>query len=582
MTTGEHDWPVPRVLSPDESGEVVDELDRVAVSLIADGRPARLAGQLPALRDVEFGGHPWAALLVAAALQAVATGDDARVGELLVSAEDDFGRVGEQRGFGFVAYVRGLGALGRGNLADAAVWWRRAREYFGEDGGPLDERALANLGLAEYHEGNLQHALLTTEQALVLARRHHNRRAEGMSLLYLGFFSLWAGDFGRADTLLSAARTVYGEISDPFDRAEWPLVEAACGVLHALRRDQPCAEAAFTAALEASENVQTPWFTAMIRALRAEFCAQWQPARSLTDARAAFDFLAGVIGDEWWCRWARRAVAVADMHVGNLDAAGHALESLLREPLNPIERAGTLVMLGECRWRARSTAEALDALHEALRLADSTGSRYLQARALCLLAEVDHEHRDRWRDRALVAMTRDPAYRALLTSHTPLRINAFGPGRILVGDRPATFATRHAKAAVFILAFAGNDGVNAETLAEHLWPNVSSTAWHGRVRTLLWQIRQALGEEAWRLERRGTIVQLDLAGSTFDVDEARRLAHMVLRGSPIGADTRTQLVATLRQPLATTYQYEDWLSEHANELHALAAKLTAHSSETHV
>ena len=557
-----------------EVADVVDELDRVAVSVIVDGRPARLAPLLPVLQQVDFGGHPWAALVVAGALQAVATGDDARIVELLVSAEDAFCRSGDERGLGCVAYVRGLGALARGNLVAAAVWWRQAREYFGDDGGPLNERALANLGLAEYHEGHLRDALLITEQALVLARCHGNRRAEGMALLYLAFFSLWAGDFGRADTLLTTARRVYNEIPDPFDRSEWPLVEAACAVLYALRRNRHCAEAAFAAALEASESLETPWFTAMIRSLRAECCASWDATRSFADARAALDFLEGIQHDDWWCRWARRALAVADMHIGNVEAARDALEALLQEPLNPIERAGTLLVLGECRWRTRNTAEALDALYEARLLADNSRSRYLQARALCLLAEVDHEHRAQWRGRALEVMDRDSAYRALLTSSTPLHIEAFGCGRILLGDRRATFATRHAEATVFILAFAGMEGVDAETLAEQFWPNVSSSVWHGRLRTLLWQIRRGLGDEAWRLERDGAIVRLDLAGATVDVDETRRRAHAVLRGSPVESGERTQLAATLRQPLVAAYQYEEWLCDHANELRGLAARLT--------
>ena len=571
----DHDVPLrsadPMNLS--EAAELVAELDRIAVTLIGDGRPERLAPRIAGLDDDELDGHPWAAVVVAAALQADTGGTDPRIDQFLMAADDAFWRDADERGLGYVAFVRGSRALGRGNLIDAAAWWHQAREYLGDEGGPLNELALAHLGLAEYHYGHLGEALRVTEQALALARRRRNRRGEGLSLLYLAFFALWAGEFTRAETLFTTARTVYGEIPDPLERFESPLVEAGLAALRALRRQRMGAEALFDSALEASEALHTEWFTAIIRALRAELCASWNPARSIADAHTAIDFLEGVMRDEWWCRWARRALALADLHAGNLRAAHQGLTELLQDRLNPIERVWTLLPLAECRWRSGDTAAALDLLHQSAVLADDSGSRYLQARAVCLLAEVDAENRQAWRTRALTLMDRDPAYRVLLTSSTPLRVDAFGRGRIMLADKPAKFATRHAEAAVFILALAGTDGVNAETLAEHLWPNVASSVWPGRVRTLLWQIRRALGDEAWRLERDGPIVRLDLAGATFDVDDARHLARTVLQGLPVPTEDRARLLARLRQPLLTAYQYEEWLTEYTSELGALDTKL---------
>jgi tetratricopeptide (TPR) repeat protein len=521
----------------------------------------------------DLDGHAWASVLAAAALQADSSGTDQRIDALLISAEDDFWREGDEQGLGYVAYVRGTRAVGHGNFVDAAAWWQQAREYLGDDGGPLSEIALAHLALAEYHAGHLQDAFVTAEQALALARRRRNRRGEGLSLLYLAFFSLWSGEFSRAETLLTTSRRVYAEIPDPIDRSEAPLVEASLGVLQALRRHRTSAEAMFESALQMSEVTGRKWYTAIIRTLRAELCAPWNPARSIADANLAIDFLADVMRDDWWCRWARRALAVADMHAGNLETAHQSLTELRNEQMNAIERVWTFLSLADCRRRAGNTPDALDALRQALLLSEESGSSYLRARTACMLSEVDLEHSQEWRGRALEMMDPDPAYRVLLTSRTPLRIDAFGRGRILVGDRQVKFPTRHAEAAVFLLALSGYDGVNTETLAERLWPNVASSVWPGRVRTLLWQIRRALGDEAWRLQRDGAVVRLDLAGANFDVDEARHLARTVLQGISVPAQDHAQLVTSLRQPLVTAYQYEDWLCEFVNELHTLEARL---------
>jgi tetratricopeptide (TPR) repeat protein len=580
MSRGGQDQTVPTTISAREVrdvGETVDELDRLAAGLVAAGRPKRVVSQVATLDMADFEGHAWASVLAAAALLSDSSGCDPRIDSLLMSAEDDFWRDGDERGLGHVAYVRGNRELAHGNFSDASAWWQQAREFLGEDAGPLSEIALAHLSLAEFHQGNLQQAFLNAEEALSLARRRRNRRGEGLSLLYLAFFSLWVGDFGRAETLLATSRRIYGELLDPIDRFESSLVETGLAALQAMRWHRTSAEAMFESALQASESLGTEWFTAIIRAIRAELCAPWNPARSIADANLAIDFLSDVMSDAWWLRWARRARAVADMHAGNLQTSSEALRDLLHEQMSVIERTWTVLALAESRYRAGDTTQALEALHEGLLLADESGSRYHLARSTCLLSEVDIENRQQWHARASEVIDRDPAYRVLLTSRTPLRIDGFGRGRILVGDRSVKFATRHAEAAVFMLALEGPDGVNAETLAERLWPNVASSVWPGRVRTLLWQIRRTLGDEAWRLERDGSVIRLELAGATFDVDEARQLAGAVLQGLSVPTEDHARLLGSLRQPLVTAYQYEDWLTDYANELHTLEAKLAPRS-----
>jgi tetratricopeptide (TPR) repeat protein len=579
MNEGEKDHDVPASLtaSPraDDREDLLRELDRLAAPMVESGRAKRVEPRLEGMGADELEGHAWAQVLAAAALQGDSDCSDPRIERFLMSAEDEFWREGDEPGLGFVAYVRGNGALIRGDLPDASGWWRQAREYLGEDGGPLNEIALAHLSLAEYHSGRLRDAVATAEEALALARRRRNRRAEGLALLYLAFFSLWVGEFGRAETLLTTSRRIYTELKDPLERFELPLVDTGLAALQAIRWHRTSAEAMFEAALQMSESLGTRWFTAIVLANRAELCAAWNPARSIADANQAIEFLEDTMSDAWWGRWARRSLAAADMHAGNLQTSRQTLEDLLGQQMNAIERVWTLLGYAQTCHRSGDASAARAALDESLHLSDVSGSKYHKARAMALLSDVDIERRQEWRRRMTEITDRDPAYRVLLMSSSPLQIEAWGRGRILVGDRPAKFATRHAEAAVFILALAGYDGVNAETLAERLWPNVASSVWPGRVRTLLWQMRRTLGDESWRLERDGTVIRLDLAGAHFDVDEAKHLARGVLQGLSVPADSHQRLLAELRQPLLSAHQYEEWVSDYANELRVLEAKVAA-------
>jgi hypothetical protein len=45
----------------------------------------------------------------------------------------------------------------------------------------------------------------------------------------------------------------------------------------------------------------------------------------------------------------------------------------------------------------------------------------------------------------------------------------------------------------------------------------------------------------------------------------------------VPSEDHARLLGSLRQPLVTAYQYEDWLTDYANELHTLEAKLAPRS-----
>jgi DNA-binding SARP family transcriptional activator len=151
-----------------------------------------------------------------------------------------------------------------------------------------------------------------------------------------------------------------------------------------------------------------------------------------------------------------------------------------------------------------------------------------------------------------------------------LRLEAFGPGLIICAGRPLRARQRNAERAVFLLALAGRPGMHAEELADRLWPGgcVEQRKLLGRIRTLLWELRRALGPQAWRLERDGPVVRLDTFGIRFDLAEARRAARAA--SGPAAAE----LADRLRGPLLTRWRYEDWV-DHEHSRNVLIAERIA-------
>lgn len=101
-----------------------------------------------------------------------------------------------------------------------------------------------------------------------------------------------------------------------------------------------------------------------------------------------------------------------------------------------------------------------------------------------------------------------------------LRIVLFHPRSVELGGEPVRFPTRHAELAVHLLAMAAPHGMPAESLCEWLWPDAGPRR-GPRLRTLLWQVRAALGDEAWRVQRRGRSLALEVGGAQVELlDEA--------------------------------------------------------------
>ena len=70
-------------------------------------------------------------------------------------------------------------------------------------------------------------------------------------------------------------------------RNELALVEGFSGVVDAVRGRQAEADRYFARGLARAEADEAPWYSVMVRTLRADYTARWAPHRSLVDARRA-------------------------------------------------------------------------------------------------------------------------------------------------------------------------------------------------------------------------------------------------------------------------------------------------------
>jgi len=104
-------------------------------------------------------------------------------------------------------------------------------------------------------------------------------------------------------------------------------------------------------------------------------------------------------------------------------------------------------------------------------------------------------------------------------------ISVIGRGSVTIDGEPAKFATRHAELMVYLLALAGRDGLGRDDLSDTLWPGVEPPAARPRLRTALWQVRRALGDHAWRIERERGSVMLVLDGAELDLSAGRSIGR---------------------------------------------------------
>ncbi|WP_334140987.1 hypothetical protein [Rhabdothermincola sp.] len=494
-------------------------LEEMAVEVLTTGAPRLLAPQLDELLDLDLQERPFAGLLVAAACHDVYRGHP-RVIELVEAAWEQLLEYQDKQGLGVAANVRANLAFARGELDEALAWWRRCLDLL--DGGvPLGATVLAHLSIEAYRRGDLHGAIARAEEAWSKLMAVGDRPAQLVPLVYLVLYDLNLGDFARAEAELDRADGIWQEIATGGVRNDGPLLSALRGVLEALRGHRRESDAAFAQALATADELSAPWYAVMARCMRGEFTAAWDPERALADSyRAREEAMA--IGDRWWTSLSVLAEASALRELARFEDAIERFGRAAEDLSNPLERARALVGMGETHLRSGDRPAARVAFEEALGLVEPAEARYWIARICTGLAAAERDRGQWWIARARSCSDGDPAYDFFRSSDS-LHITLIGRPSVQLGGQRVVFLTRHAEVSVYVLALARERGVEARVLAQALWPVAAPARRNHRLRTLLWQVRNGLGSQAWRVARREERLVLDLSGveiigdaTTFD------------------------------------------------------------------
>jgi hypothetical protein len=213
------------------------------------------------------------------------------------------------------------------------------------------------------------------------------------------------------------------------------------------------------------------------------------------------------------------AEGTALAELDDLEEARDVLTDAAALLTNPIERAFAQTHLGEVLVRMGDRGAARMVLNAARVACESAGARYWATRTNLAMGAADRDRSGRWLRLARTNAVDDPAYDRLFSPAQELRISVLGPPSVVLRNERVEFLTRHAELAVYLLTIAGPSGVPAVELAAAMWPGVDERRAGPRLRTLLWQARNALEGEAWRLQRRSGSVFLDLTGVSVDLLE---------------------------------------------------------------
>lgn len=493
-------------------------LDEACDVLVTDDLVHRLVPYAERLRSVDYAAHPRAALVAGVAVCAV---DRSAGRATLTAGRTALAAAGDVVGEGYGCFLEGLEDLGEGRLASAVTWWDRSRELLGADH-PIEGFTMANRSLGAYQDGDLRGAVAMAERALATAQLTGSPRHEGIAGIYVSFFKVWTGDFERADLAARHACDVIALLPEP-DRYDLPLAWGQVGAVAAVRGDHDGAMAAVEAGLSVAASFANEWHEAILRAGRADLLASLEPLDALADARRARGYFER-IGEQWWTNWARQAVAVTHLRLGDLAAADEACRVLLEQDLNPLERGRALTAHGGVAARQGDAATATTRLAEAVELLDRAGADFWAARAEILLAGVDRRRATfhvRSAERRANGRRDDPAWQRMLAGPGPIRVDVLGGVRVTVEGRTVSFSTHAEEEALAMLVAAWPGGVRADLIADRLWHDANGAQAAHRFDNLLSSLRGALLPTT-RIRRAKGVVSIDLR---LEESDLLRLVH---------------------------------------------------------
>lgn len=335
----------------------------------------------------------------------------------------------------------------------------------------------------------------------------------------LGLCAFWSGDFKAVDELLGIASELVGD--GPWTEevaARVVLQRSLAAVVASLRGQRDLAERDFLAALKPNggPNVQRAQIVAY--SMRAALASEGEPERALSDVQIAQE-LSTAVGNERLSAVAAIGEGWARSELGQFDDGVAILRRASTDLPGELERAVAKMRLAEVQLRMGDRASARTSVDSARETFLEADARYWAARSALLTGAIDRDRGGRWLRRARELSLPDPAYDRLFLSEGSFSINLESRPSVRRDGEPVVFLTRHAEAAVRLLAVSGSTGMSSKELSDIFWPGVPTERQRPRLRTLLWQARNSLGADAWRVQRRGDLIVFDtdgveLSGST--------------------------------------------------------------------
>ena len=324
--------------------------------------------------------------------------------------------------------------------------------------------------------------------------------------------AFWAGDFTALDTLLATAPTVTGAGPWPDDIAAQVVFQRSLGaVLASLRGNSDEAERGFLDALALSGGQSVDEARVIAYSMRAAFASDGLPERALDDVGRARE-LSSAVGNNELAAVTSIGEGWALSELGKLEEAARVLQDATQNLPDSLGRSVAQLRLAEVELMMgdrRSARSSVDTARETFLKAEA---RYWAARAALLTGAIDRDRGGRWLKLARELALPDPAYDRLFLPEGMLSIDLSAKGSVRRDGEPVVFLTRHAEAAVRLLAMSGPEGMSVQRIAEIFWPGVTLERQRARLRTLLWQARNSLGADAWRVQRQHDVVVFDTSG----------------------------------------------------------------------
>ena len=328
----------------------------------------------------------------------------------------------------------------------------------------------------------------------------------------LSLTAFWAGDFTALDELLVSAPATVGPGPWPDEIAAQVVFQRSLGaVLSSLRGNRDDAERGFFDALALSGGQPVDEARVIAYSLRAAFASDGEPERALDDVGRARQ-LSSAVGNSELAAVASIGEGWALSELGQLEEAARVLQDATENLPDSLGRSVAQLRLAEVELMMGDRASARSSVDRARQTFLKAEARYWAARAVLLSGSIDRDRGGRWLKLARELALPDLAYERLFLPEGALSIDLSAKSPVCRDGMPIVFLTRHAEAAVRLLAMSGSEGMSVQHIADVFWPDVPLDRQRARLRTLLWQARNSLGADAWRVQRQHDLVVFDRSG----------------------------------------------------------------------